>query len=163
MKKRNYMFKFGLSITLAFILPIEIIVYSIFLPLGYISGNIDVSDIFFNIGIMLIILFSLFIFISLIAFGIIKFYDVDILKIEGNIISNDSKSFRICVKKEDIKYIRAKRFIFLYEFVVVEKMWWFIPSMTFYFYGKEELINFINNNNFLKKYIKEKDLSKLGL
>ncbi len=112
MKKRNYMFKFGLSITLAFILPILIIVYSIFLPFEYISGNIDVSDIFFNIGIMFIILFSLFIFISLIALGIIKFYDVDKLKIEGNIISNDSKSFRICVKKEDIKYIRAKRFIF---------------------------------------------------
>ena len=163
MKKRNYMFKFGLSITLAFILPIEIIVYSIFLPINYNKGNLDIKGLFFNLGIMAITIIGLFIFISLIALLIIKIYDTDKLEYDGNIISNNSKAFKYSIKKADIKYIRAKRFIFLYEFVIVDKIWWFIPSMTFYFYGKEELINFINNNKFVKDFIKEKDLLKLGL
>ncbi|MCR5647800.1 MAG: hypothetical protein K6F81_05900 [Acholeplasmatales bacterium] len=159
MKKRNYMFKFGLSITLAFILPIEVIVWSIFLTVNYVNGIIKGIDIWINIGVAFLILFGVFIFLSFIAFGMIKLYDKNKLEYKNNKISNGV----FFIKEDDIKSIRAKRFIFLYEFVVVEKMWYFLPSLTYYFYGKEELIAFLNDNSFVLKHVNKKDLSKLGL
>ncbi|MBR6072600.1 MAG: hypothetical protein IKP77_07215 [Acholeplasmatales bacterium] len=155
-KKRNYMFKFGLSLTLVSILPIEIIVYSIFMPINYVNGNINTTDIFINIGIMFLTVFGIFLLLSFIAFGLIKLYDIDKLEYKDNKISNGF----VYIKEVNIKTIRAKRFIFIYSFTIVEKSW-LIPSMTYYFYGKEELIDFLNNNSFVLKYVNEKDLLKL--
>lgn len=157
-KKRNYMFKFGLSLTLVSVLPIEIIVYSIFLPINYINGNINITDVFINIGIMFLTVFGIFLLISFIGFGLIKLYDIDKLEYKDNKISNGF----VYIKEENIKIIRAKRFIFIYSFTIVEKSW-LIPSMTYYFYGKEELIDFLNNNSFVLKHVNDKDLLKLGL
>jgi len=157
-KKRNYMFKFGLSLTLVSILPIEIIVYSIFLPINYLNGNINTTDILINIGIMLLTVFGIFLLISFIALGLIKLYDIDKLNYNDNKISNGF----VVIKEENIKTIRAKRFIFTYSFTIVEKAW-LTPSMTYYFYGKEELIDFLNNNCFVLKYVNDKDLKKLGI
>jgi len=158
-KKRNYMFKFGLSFTIIPILPIEIIVWSIFLPINYINGNIGVVDIFINIGIMFAILFGVFILLSLIAFGMMKLSDIDKLEYKDNKISN---GFMV-IKEENIKYIKASRFLFIYYFAIHDKLWLFNSSISYYFYNKEELKEFLINNSFLLKYVREKDLKKLGL
>ena len=158
-KKRNYMFKFGLSFTIIPILPIEIIVYSIFLPINYINGNIDIKDIFINIGIMFIILFGVFILISLIAFGMMKLSDVYKLEYKDNKISN---GFMV-IKEENIKYIKASRFLFIYYFAIYDKLWLINSSMAYYFYNKDELKEFLNDNSFLLKHVREKDLKKLGI
>ena len=158
-KKRNYMFKFGLSLTLISVLPIEIIVYSIFLPINYANGNINITDIFINIGIMFLTIFGIFLLISIIAFGLIKLYDIDKLEYKDNKISNGF----VYIKENNIKTIRAKRFMFIYSFSITEKMWYFLPSLTYYFYGKEELIDFLNDNSFVLKHVNKKDLMKLGL
>ena len=158
-KKRNYMFKFGLSFTIIPILPIEIIVWSIFLPINYINGNIGVVDIFINIGIMFAILFGVFILIFLIAFGMMKLSDIDKLEYKDNKISN---GFMV-IKEEDIKYIKASRFLFIYYFAIFDKLWLFNSSLSYYFYDKEELKEFLTNNSFVIKHVREKDLKKLGL
>ena len=158
-KKRNYMFKFGLSLTIACVLPIEVIVWSIFLTVNYVNGKIQGIDIVINIGYMFLILFGVFIFLSLIAFGMIKLYDKNKLEYKENKISNGV----FFIKEDDIKTIRAKRFMFIYSFSITEKMWYFLPSLTYYFYGKEELIDFLNENNFVLKHVNKKDLMKLGL
>ena len=158
-KKRNYMFKFGLSLTIACVLPIEVIVWSIFLTVNYVNGKIQGIDIVINIGHMFLIVFGVFIFLSLIAFGMIKLYDKNKLEYKNNKISNGV----FFIKEDDIKTIRAKRFMFIYSFSITEKMWYFLPSLTYYFYGKEELIDFLNENNFVLKHVNKKDLMKLGL
>ena len=159
MKKRNYMFKFSLSITLFFVLPIEIIVYSIFLPINYQNGNLDIKDLFFNIGLMLITVLGLFFIIAIIAFIMQKLTDVDKLDYKDNKIMDGS----FCINENNIKTILARRFLFLYQLAIVEKYWVLFPTRTYYFYDKEELIDFLSNNKFLFKYVKEKDLLKLGI
>ena len=158
-KKRNYMFKFGLSFTLFPLLPIEVIVWSIFLTVNYVNGKIKGIDIWINIGVAFLILFGVFLLLSLIAFGMIKLYDKNKLEYKNNKISNGV----FFIKEDDIKTIRAKRFMFIYSFSITEKMWYFLPSLTYYFYGKEELIDFLNENSFVLKHVNKKDLIKLGL
>ncbi len=159
MKQRNYMFRLALSLTLAFILPIEIIVYSIFLPINYNNGNLSISDLFFNIGIMLLTIFGIFIIISFMAFIMMKLNKIDKLEYKNNKISNGL----VYIKEEDIKNIKARRFLFVYYISIYEKLWFFNPSITYYFHDKNELIDYLNDNSFVLKHVNKKDLIKLGL
>lgn len=158
-KRKNYMIKFGLSLSLVIIFPILIIGYLIAIIIRLNYEAITINDllmylliIFLSFGISLILSMIL----GYITYRIDK---TDIISENDNIITTG----RLMINKNHITCIKAKKFIFLYEFVIYTKPWKRLPMLTYYFYNKEELISFINENELFIEYIRKEDLIKLGI
>ena len=159
MKRRNYLFKFGLSITLVFILPILVIMNLIIILVRSNSEEIT-SDLILTS--LLIILFSLiisFIITTVLGYITYRIDKTDIIQENSNIITTG----RLMINKDRIIKIKAKRFIFLHEFVIFTKPYKRLSMLAYYFYDKEELINFINEHKMFLDYIRKEDLAKLGI
>ncbi len=160
MKRKNFMVRFALTCMAITIFPISILLVSIITPILYSKGELDLIGVFATIGFWA--LFNMVSFIALIVVGymVFKIENPKCLVDDGIFI--DTKDF-VKIRKENIKYIRARRFIFIYAIDVMAKPWRLISSLTIYFHDKQELITFIKENDFLIEYIDNKDLSKLGI
>ena len=158
MKRKNYMLKFALTI-MVFIIPILIIVNLIAIIINVANAK-DLKDTIltslciFGFGIGLSFVITLI--VGYVTYIIDK---SDILKNNENTITTG----RLIIKKDYIIRIKAKRFLFLYSFVIYTKPWKRLSLLTYYFYNKDELINFIKENNYFIKYIRKEDLIELGI
>ncbi len=158
MKRKNYMLKFALTI-MVFIIPILIIVNLIAIIINVANAK-DLKDTIltslciFGFGIGLSFVITLI--VGYVTYIIDK---SDILKNNENTITTG----RLIIKKDYIIRIKAKRFLFLYSFVIYTKPWKRLSLLTYYFYNKDELINFINENNYFIQYIRKEDLIELGI
>ena len=158
MKRKNYRLKFALTI-MVFIIPILIIVNLIAIIINVASAK-DLKDtiltslcIFgFSIGLSFVIT----LIVGYVTYIIDK---SDILKNNENTITTG----RLIIKKDYIIKIKAKRFLFLYSFVIYTKPWKRLSMLTYYFYNKDEIINFIKENNYFIQYIRKEDLIELGI
>ncbi len=160
MKRKNFMVRFAITLMAITLFPLSTIAISILIPILVSIGEIDGLGILFTFGIWL--LFNL---IALLCFLIVGYFAYKVenperLYEDENFI--DTKQF-VKIRKENIKEIKARRFIFLYAIDIMAKPWNFISSLTVYFNSKKEIIDFIKENNFIIKYIRKKDLIKLGL
>ena len=158
MKRKNYMLKFALTI-MVFIIPILIIVNLIAIIINVANAK-DLKDTIltslciFGFGIGLSFVITLI--VGYVTYIIDK---SDILKNNENTITTG----RLIIKKDYIIIIKAKRFLFLYSFVIYTKPWKRLSLLTYYFYNRDELINFIKENNYFIKYIRKEDLIELGI
>jgi hypothetical protein len=152
------MLKFALTI-MVFIIPILIIVNLIAIIINVANAK-DLKDTIltslciFGFGIGLSFVITLI--VGYVTYIIDK---SDILKNNENTITTG----RLIIKKDYIIRIKAKRFLFLYSFVIYTKPWKRLSLLTYYFYNKDELINFINENNYFIQYIRKEDLIELGI
>ncbi len=160
MKRKNFMFKFALTCMAITIFPISILLVSIITPILYSKGELDLIGVFATIGFWALFNVVSFIAVSLIGLLVFRIENPKQLVDDGIFI--DTKDF-VKIKKANINYIKARRFVFLYAIDVMAKPWKLISSLTIYFHDKDEMITFIKENEFLIEYIREKDLSKLGL
>ena len=150
MIRKNYALKFSLSIVVI-IVPIITFVYAILMILF--KSNIISMLITYFIAIALVFIISFLTGYVLFRFGnVIKEKEECIATARG-----------ILLRKKDIKYVSCYRFIFVYSVNFHSRPFSIFSSLTFYFNNKEELIEFINDNNFIKEFIREKDKFKLGL
>ena len=158
MKRKNYAFKFGLTFLILggipAILLISIVIFII------IRKDLSVLDIFMYFLYLIVILFILFFLISLI--GTITFHVHNPERLIEKKDSINDGYFNV-IKKNNIKYIKARKLLFIYNIEIKAKPWFLISSLSLYFYNKEELVNFIKENDFIIQYIREKDLEKLDL
>ena len=154
------MIRFALTCMAITIFPISMLLVSIITPILYSKGELDLLGVFATIGFWA--LFNLVSFVALTIVGhlVFKIENPERLVDDGTFI--DTKDL-VKIRKENIRYIRARRFVFLYAIDVMAKPWRLISSLTIYFHDKDELITFIKENDFLIEYIDDKDLSKLGL
>ena len=160
MKRKNFMVRFGASCMVITILPASIILLMVLIPILISRGELDTVGIFATIGY--VALFDLACFIGLIVMGLFVFRIENPERLYEDEEFIDTKQF-VKIKKENIKVIKARRFIFLYAIDIMAKPWNFISSLTVYFNSKDEIVDFIKENDFIIKYIREKDLIKLGL
>lgn len=160
MKRKNFMFRFGLTCMAITIFPVSIILLCVLIPILYSKGEIDVLGIFGTIGYVAI--FDLICFVILMVIGIWVFKVENPEKLYCDETFIDTKQF-VKIRKENIKYIKARRFVFLYAIDIMAKPWNFLSSLTIYFYDKEEMINFLKENDFLISYVKEEHLKKLNM
>ena len=159
MNRKNYMIKFGLSLSLVFILPILIIGYLIatiirsnFEP---ITGNIILEDTL----ILLISIVVTFLITTILGYITYRIDKTDIIEEKDGVIVTG----RLMIRKDKIIKIKAKRFIFLYEFVIYTSPYKKLSMLTYYFYDKSELINFINENKLFIEFIRKEDLANLEI
>lgn len=157
MKRKNYMLKFGLSMTLI-ILPILVIINAIIIVIRYTSKD-NINTLLFDLlffGLEIIVIFGI---TSLVGFIIYKL-DLYLFTIDkDDTISNS----RIILRKKDIIKIKARRFLFLYSYDIYSRPWGLFSSISIYFYNKDELIDFVNKNETLLSFIDIKYLKKLGI
>lgn len=158
MKRKNYAFKFGLTFLILggipAILLLSIIIFII------IRKDLSLLDIFMFFVYLIVILFILFFLISLI--GTITFYVHNPERLIEKEDSINDGYFNV-IKKNNIKQIKARKLLFIYNIEIKAKPWFIISSLSLYFYNKEELINFIKENDFIIQYIREKDIEKLDI
>ena len=160
MKRKNFMVRFGASCMVITILPASIILLIVLLPILINNEKLDILGVFATIGY--VALFDLACFILLIIIGFFVFRIENPIRLYEDDEFIDTKQF-VKIRKENIKEIKARRFIFLYAIDIMAKPWNFISSLTVYFNSKKEIIDFIKENDFIIKYIRKKDLIKLGL
>ena len=160
MKRKNFMVRFGASCMVITILPASIILLLVLIPILVNKGDLDTLGIFATIGYVALFDLACFIGLVLMGFFVFKIENPDRLYEDEEFI--DTKQF-VKIKKGNIKYIKARRFIFLYAIDIMARPWNFISSLTVYFNNKKEIIDFIKENDFIIQYIREKDLIKLGL
>ena len=155
--RKNFTFRYALSMSVI-VFPIVLIIEGIVVLIQSIAEGFQIS---FLLWMLLIIAICMTIIMALASFiGYILYkktnYEIDET---STTISHGG----IIARKKDIRMIKARRFIFLYSFDMLCNPWPLFSFLSYYFYSKEELIDFINKNSFLKKYIREKDLIKLGI
>ena len=160
MERKNFMFRFGASCMVITILPASIILIIVLIPILISRGELDTVGIFATIGYVALFDLACFIGLVIIGFFVFRIENPDRLYEDEEFI--DTKQF-VKIKKGNIKYIKARRFIFLYAIDIMAKPWNFISSLIVYFNSKDEIVDFIKENDFIIKYIREKDLIKLGL
>ena len=156
--KRNYMFRFSLTIS-TIIAPLLIVINLIVNILtavneGYSDKYLITSVIIFAISLVLV--FGLGLIIGFFSYLVDR---SDVIEENGNTITNG----RLIINKDHIYQIKAKRFIFLYAFTIYTKPWKRLGTLTYYFNNKEELINFIKDYSFFMDYVRENDLKKLEI
>ena len=157
-KRKNYMLKFSLNITS--------IIFPVFLLAGIIVTIITaiyepLTSELILMTIMIIILGTLLGFVVSMIMGYIIYVidNLDYIHEEEYNITN-GKTF---IKRENIVNVRAKKFMFLYEFQLYSKPLKKIATWTYYFNNKEDLIEFLETNYFFIKYVCDADLANLGL
>ena len=160
MKRKNFMVRFGASCMVITILPASIILLLILIPILVNKGDLDTLGFFATIGY--VALFDLACFIGLVLMGFFVFRIENPERLYEDEEFIDTKQF-VKIKKGNIKYIKARRFLFLYAIDIMARPWNFISSLTVYFNSKNEIVDFIKENDFIIQYIREKDLIKLGL
>ena len=158
MKRKNYAFKFGLSFLILGGIPAILLIAVIIFII--IKKDLSMRDIFMYFAYLVGILFILFFLISLI--GTITFYVHNPERLIEKEDSINDGYFNV-IKKNNIKQIKARKLLFIYNIEIKAKPWFIISSLSLYFYNKEELTNFIKENGFIIQYIREKDLEKLDL
>ena len=152
------MFRFSLTIS-TIIAPLLIVINLIVNILtavneGYSDKYLITSVIIFAISLVLV--FGLGLLIGFFSYLVDR---SDIIEENGNTITNG----RLIINKDHIYQIKAKRFIFLYAFIIYTKPWKRLGTLTYYFNNKEELINFIKDYSFFMEYVRENDLKKLEI
>ena len=160
MKRKNFMFRFALTCMMITIIPATLIILPILIPILYSRGEIDVAGIFGTIGYVALFDFACYVVLVIIGFMVFKIENPERLYCDETFI--DTKQF-VKIKKENIKCIKARRFLFVYAMDFMAKPWNFLSSLTVYFHDKEELINFLKENDFLIEYVRENDLKKLNM
>ncbi len=159
MKRKNFMVRFAITLMAITLFPLSTIAISILIPILVSIGEIDGLGILFTFGIWL-----LFNSIALLCFLIVGYFAYKVenperLYEDENFI--DTKQF-VKLRKSHVKCVKARRFILIYTLDFYIKPW-ITSSLTVYFNSKDEIVDFIKENDFIIKYIREKDLIKLGL
>jgi hypothetical protein len=137
------------------VLPILLIVYGILIASLYKNkkGFILSMSLSFVLGIFLVFLIT-------IGIGFLLYEKTNYeIEEDTTTISNGL----VVARKKDVIKIKARRFLFLYSYDLYCKPWGGLAFLSYYFYSKEELIEFVQKNSFLMEFVREKDLVKLNL
>ena len=155
--RKNYTLPYAISITIL-VLPIILIVEGIILIIESLKKGFTLDLLWIELIILGISLALVFLISLGLGYYVYKKSNYEI-KEEDRTVSNGI----VLARKKDIYKIKARRFIFVYSFDIYCKPWPLFSFISYYFYSKSELIEFINKNSFFKEYIRRKDIMKLGI